>query len=919
MTLQPFLIADTRIGIERDLEPWLLPNDAYPDLQDAYIWRGRVHKRKGFQFLARLRRIIGTTNGAGDRTITLLNIPLAAGVSQFVCGAETYQDNGSAGAAQNLLSTGVGVATLNRTTGVFVLTGGPAATDVFYLPGLPVMGLRSLETATENEDSLIGFDTSYSYLFTGGVFQDLTSYKTSTAPFIWHGANYDLFWTNNYVRAMFTTNGVGNAADLHNFLDGSTITAITQAASAVVTVANGANFSQAPGDIVFFNEVAGMTQINGLSATVTNVAGNNVTVNINSTAFTAYTNGGVLFNLTRNIGNGANTGDSIKWLDQDKSGWVNFQPSLNGAGNSTNYLQSAEMIFPYKNRLLVLNTLEGTFTGTAQNYYQRARWSQNGTVYYSTPIPTNFQGVIDAQSWRDDVVGKGGYIDAPTLEQITSAQFVKDTLIVYFERSTWQLRYTGNELLPFIWEKINTELGAESTFSVVPFDKTTIALGNVGIHACDSVNVERIDEKIPDEIFNIQNNNQGPMRVVGVRDYFYEFVYWSVPYSGIDTEDGMGTPVTFIFPNKLIVYNYKDNSFSFFNDSFTCFGYYQATNPIIWGSLSVKWNSYDALWSDPEADNPFTLNIAGGNQQGFVEILMQQSTNDQSLFISNIAGSTITCPNHNLQPGQFVKILTATGINYGVGPIFKVITITDANNFVINSALTGVFTGSGTLAVVNNMSILTKRFNPFIEQGVQVRLVRADLYLDKTTNGQISVNLYINEDSSTPINRAVTFPLSTVNAPITAITAANPCVVTLGNAINISVNDVVFITAVNGMTQINQFSAIVTAINGLNITLGLDSSTFTAYTNGGTLWDVSKNNSNVVNTFPETTYQTSPDRTLVNAKLWKRINFHDVSQLFQFKFTYSDSQMVCDPIVSEDFVLHGIMLYFSPAGRLLDV
>ena len=57
-----------------------------------------------------------------------------------------------------------------------------------------------------------------------------------------------------------------------------------------------------------------------------------------------------------------------------------------------------------------------------------------------------------------NIADGGGYIDASTEEQIVSAEFIKDRLIVYFERSTWELAYTGNEVLPFVWQKINTEL-----------------------------------------------------------------------------------------------------------------------------------------------------------------------------------------------------------------------------------------------------------------------------------------------------------------------------------------------------------------------------------------------------------------------------------------------------------------------------
>src|SRR4029077_9716800 len=85
-----------------------------------------------------------------------------------------------------------------------------------------------------------------------------------------------------------------------------------------------------------------------------------------------------------------------------------------------------------------------TFTGTGinspiyfgavadnfQSFQQRVRFSQNGD-------PTD-----TANGWLEDVPGRGGYIDAPTKEAIISAEFLRDRLIVFFERSTWELVYT---------------------------------------------------------------------------------------------------------------------------------------------------------------------------------------------------------------------------------------------------------------------------------------------------------------------------------------------------------------------------------------------------------------------------------------------------------------------------------------------
>lgn len=68
----------------------------------------------------------------------------------------------------------------------------------------------------------------------------------------------------------------------------ATITAITKAASAVVTASNGF----ANGDLVYVYGVVGMTQINGGIYTVSGVSGSGFTLNVNSSGFTTYTSGG---------------------------------------------------------------------------------------------------------------------------------------------------------------------------------------------------------------------------------------------------------------------------------------------------------------------------------------------------------------------------------------------------------------------------------------------------------------------------------------------------------------------------------------------------------------------------------------------------------------------------------------------------
>ena len=94
---------------------------------------------------------------------------------------------------------------------------------------------------------------------------------------------------NSTAFSAYTKGGVTHTNPQSGAQKTGNITAITQAASAVVTV--GAH-SFLVGEAVLFAAVGGMTQINGLTGVITAIGGTTITVDINSTAFSAYTSGG---------------------------------------------------------------------------------------------------------------------------------------------------------------------------------------------------------------------------------------------------------------------------------------------------------------------------------------------------------------------------------------------------------------------------------------------------------------------------------------------------------------------------------------------------------------------------------------------------------------------------------------------------
>ena len=123
---------------------------------------------------------------------------------------------------------------------------------------------------------------------------------------------------------------------------------------------------------------------------------------------------------------------------------------------------------------------------------------------------------------------------------------------------------------------------------------------------------------------HINNNNFGQKRVHGIRDFLQRLAYWTYPET-----DNNG-----IFPDRRLVYNYENDSWAIFTDSLTTLGNFQPIGSRTWANpagstpdVKVRWEEANFPWvSQPSA----ILSIVGGNQQGYVEYLDQQTTNDES-------------------------------------------------------------------------------------------------------------------------------------------------------------------------------------------------------------------------------------------------------------------------------------------------
>lgn len=462
-------------------------------------------------------------------------------------------------------------------------------------------------------------------------------------------------------------------------------------------------------------------------------------------------------NFNATIGAPGATDDPMYYFDGTT--WTSFSP-LTIFLTAGNFVRTARIILPFKNRLILLNTIESNAAGNLNTaYVNRCRYSFNGS-----PLAVN-AWLEPNQTTGGQLAAGAGFIDATTEEAIISAEFIKDRLIVYFERSTWELAYTGNEILPFVWQKINTELGSQSTFSTVPFDKDVLTIGQSGVHACSGTTVRRIDEKIPDHVFDFETGNNQTIRTCGIRDYYTEMVYWA--YVSNQAQ------LTQTFPNKILVYNYKNGSWAINDDCFTTFGYFEQQTDITWASSApVTWQQFNGSWNSQVLQANQRL-ILGGTPEGFVlKLNVDESRNAPSMYITNMAIAatgiiTLTIINHNLDPdpdqnsydSDFILIenvvADATTMSALNGNIFQVLTAPTANTVTIFSPLTsGTYAGGGTAARVSNVQISTKQFNPYVDQNRSVYVAKVDFAVEKTAAGAITVDYYTSSSEQSVIEAA---------------------------------------------------------------------------------------------------------------------------------------------------------------------
>jgi hypothetical protein len=772
-------------GLVLDRLPFVIDNDSFPTLVNAYSWRGRIKRKRGTDLLGRLQlqvAISGTTTSGGG--ITLADTPIAPGTVSITIGGNTYTDSSDNGVLY-LLTVASG--TVNYLTGAVVITGASSVGytgSYSYYPELPVMGLEDFISGNNPYPLTIAFDTVNAYQVNQSgsfpYFYNVSYYYGTGVPVTWSGADYEQFWSCNYEGAFWATNGKAG----FNFLSG-TYSSDSGTTTVTFNFKNGAsNFTKlVVGDVLFFNEWGSSTALNTVSGTVSNISGaasGNYVVTFTNAPTVSST--GIAFMLTNQLGGQ----DGIRWYNGDPTGgtglgptgnlgWVNFNPPLSngnfGFDNLTPapyYLVGATAVIPFKDRLLFFGPQIQATNQTAPTYLQdTVIWSWNGTPYYSPPTPLTPSGQTqygyDPTAYYVNVTGKGGYISAGTAQEVVTVSYNEDVVLVGFTGKQTRFVYTGNDLLPFLFYIINSEFGSSATFSGITLDKGALTIGSYGLFLTAQVQSQRIDLQIPDNIFNISNRNEGSQRVNSARDFFREWVYFSYPF--------YSSP--WVYPTQTLLYNYRDDTWAVLYENYTTHGSFRlTTGGLTWANSGQYYSSW-ANWNDPWDASVTSYeepSVIAGNQQGFVMQLDVGTSEGNSGYITsitqvNILQYTINSHNHCLSNGDYVQLNNLNGIT-GLNGLIGQVTInpSDTDNFTLtylmsqNPTFSGTYIGGGLFTRYSQPFVQTKQFPTYWEGARQVIIGNQKYLFDKTSLGQVTVNLYLSTDYETSWNNGPIVP-----------------------------------------------------------------------------------------------------------------------------------------------------------------
>lgn len=569
----------------------------------------------------------------------------------------------------------------------------------------------------------------------------------------------------------------------------------------------------------------------------------------------------------------------------DGSTVTDYSYTLSGITTLTSLL-----IFEFKDRLVLLRT------------------NENGTIF---PRRIRISGTGANSDVFDETAIGAGFIDIPDNTWIMGADFNRDDLIIFTQGSTWTLKYTGNDAVPFVLDRIDYSRGSEAPFAAITYLNRTTAASTRGLIITDGYRVEREDTEIPDFSFNEIDSKNFDLCFAGSVDVDRDH-YLIYPPEG-QTES-----------KRILTTNYDEDNFAIYRLPLSCMGDYIVAFDITWNDLVApafndwedfanaykNWNSFSFSEGDP-------ISIGGGHH-GEIWRLGIEDGEDNVVRIYNITiidettlEITTDWNNYSINADDSQKgadiiffeevggMLEINGQQYAIiqepanHNVFRVNVPTGTANF-------SVYTSGGRAVRVIPMDVLMKKFNPFVEIDKKVRCGWLYMYVDS---------------SGTSLTR---------NIAIASADQTNPCLITTFEQHGLQNGDQVNIFGVAGMIELNDNQYVVTVVSTTSFTLdGVDAIGFTAYTSGGyaaaavpaklqieVIVDDRQMKTQLENGEP-LPYEGNCTNLIFQqgSKKWYKIFINQTGRFIQFRFKNQQAGSIIN--------IQAMMPGFQPVGRLL--
>lgn len=890
MNYQGYLIANNSTGLDKELQPWLTPDDSQFELFDGFVYRGVWQKREGYSQFATgqkggtpycesrmIHTVTVSANEVADGVRTSFTFTVAPSTNPLRRGgfrstdvdgvglqAQIIQDNGVGGTLAG--SNGTITSVLNYTTTLatpqsVTFTVAPAGGHVISLSldvhqGFPVMGVMNFYTQS-NTRQLIVADTTYVNRYNSST-NRLDDISPST---LLTGDKYKFMsWINypdaqNLQRLLF----VNNKDPIQQY-QGSSVTPFpiytisTQVTAAAFGVGDG---SAGP---YSFTTPAGTGIVPG---TIIITAGAQVVTD-------------------DQFGNlqGAGTG-TVNYLTGEIT--VTFTGVVAPATPITiDYKQlsspidTALHLFQFKDRLVVLYPTENGI-----QYGHRIRISGTGAF---------------GDIFTNDALG-AGVIDIPDETFISSADFNRDDLLIFTRGATWAMKYTANDVVPFVLVRIDQSRGSEAPYGTITYLNRTSAESPLGLILSDGYTVERSDDKIPDYSFNEIDSDNFGLSFAGSVDKDRDH-YLIHPSQGSDKSD------------RILVANYEEDNYCIYRIPLSCMGNYIVSFDITWNDLLI-YNTWDEMasvygnWNSFAYSEGAPISIGGGHE-GQIVRLNDIETEDYPVLIRNITivdeeTLQVTTDFQNYQVGDFVAIEAVTGMREVNNKQAQIITVISPYvfNLQIDTSTFSAYTGSGSASKCIVFDSKTKKFNPFVTTDKKVCC--GWIYFYVSTSG-------------TDL---------TVNKSIIGASETNPCVLNVPGHLYKN-GQQVFVDSVVGMTELNGLYYNITVVDTNNISLdGIDSTGYTPYVSGGFtsipepgILQVrcitnDTEQSTQINTFNPAPYQVNlTDQASENGiKKWYKTWINQTARFIQFQVINNQSGAIVQ--------IQAMMPGFSGVGRLI--